>query len=77
MRKLRNLYTIKLFFLIKELAQISREIIFEGGLVSHGKLDSAQVHLRSVFTYSAEEKCCQNETFGDLVTNSLKLFNHI
>ena len=47
---------IKLFFLIKELAQISREIIFEGGLVAHGKLDSAQVHLRSVFTYSAEEK---------------------
>ena len=53
------------------------EIIFEGGLVSHGKLDSAQVHLRSVFTYSAEEKCCQNETFGDLVTNSLKLLNCI
>ena len=38
-RKLRNLYTIKLFFLFKELIQISREIIFEGGLVSHEKLD--------------------------------------
>ena len=36
----QNLYTIKLFFLIKELAQISREIIFKGGQVSHQKLDS-------------------------------------
>ena len=24
-----------------------------------------------------KKKCCQNETFGDLVTNSLKLFNRI
>ena len=40
MHQLRNLYTIKLFFLIKELAQISIEIIFEGGrLVSHENLD--------------------------------------
>ena len=31
-RKLGNLYTIKLFFLIKELAKISREMIFEGGV---------------------------------------------
>ena len=24
-----------------------------------------------------KKKCCQNETFGDLVTTSLKLFNNI
>ena len=40
--QLRNLYTIKLFFLIKELAQISIEIIFEGGLVSHENLDRCE-----------------------------------
>ena len=33
-----------------------QEKLFLRGLVSHGKIDSAQVHLRSVFTYSAEEK---------------------
>ena len=33
--KLLNLY----IYIFKELVQISREIIFEGGLVSHEKLD--------------------------------------
>ena len=36
----QNFYSLSsLFFLIKELAQTGREIIFEGGLVYHGILD--------------------------------------
>ena len=31
----------------------------------------------NVLQKSAKKKCCQSETFGDLVTNSLKLFNCI
>ena len=42
-----------------------------------GKL-TVHKYIYVVFSHiQRKKKCCQNETFGDLVTNGLKLFYHI